>query len=216
MASLEDYPFRHDGILYCFKTQPELDTFKSQKSESNPKGLKVFKDVELIEAIIPGSKNQVNSALVDDHVLDFKGIREQYEKWKSGANAELNGQPLTSFDDLTGAQVKSLEANGFKTVEALAEMDDSLLPILGPTGRTLRDKARAIVGFSTDEGVKVLKAENASMAKQLEEMRAQIAALAQGGAPKAPASEAKSKPGKNAKAAEPRDPLDPFGTEQAA
>lgn len=215
MASLEDYPFRHDGILYCFKMQPELATFASLKSESNPKGLKVYKDVELLEAIIPGSKNQVNSCLVDDHVLDFKGIREHYEKWKSGAGAELNGQPLSTFDDLTGAQAKSLEANGFKTVEALAEMDDSLLPILGPNGRTLRDKARAMVGFSTDEGVKALKAENASMAKQLEEMRAQIAALAQGGAQaptEAPASEAKGK--KKAKAE--RDLHDPFGTEQAA
>lgn len=215
MASLEDYPFRHDGILYCFKVQPELSTFLSQKSDSNPKGLKVYKDVELLEAIIPGSKNQVNSCLVDDHILDFKGIREHYEKWKSGANAELNGQPLSTFDDLTGAQVKSLEANGFKTIEALAEMDDSLLPILGPTGRTLRDKARAMVGFTQDAGVKALKAENASMAKQLEEMRAQIAALAQGGGTEAPASEAKQKSGKKAKA-EPRDPLDPFGTEQAA
>jgi hypothetical protein len=215
MASLEDYPFRHDGILYCFKMQPELATFLSQKSDSNPKGLKVFKDVELLEAIIPGSKNQVNSSLVDDHILDSKGIREHYEKWKSGAGAGLNGQPLSTFDDLTGAQVKSLEANGFNTVEALAEMDDSLLPILGPNGRTLRDKARAMIGFSTDEGVKALKAENASMAKQLEEMRAQIAALAQGGVPKAPATEPKGKAGKNAKA-EARDPLDPFGTEQAA
>lgn len=216
MASLEDYPFRHDGILYCFKMQPELATYLSQKSPTNPKGLKVFKDVELLEAIIPGSKNQVNSSLVDDHILDSKGIREHYEKWKSGAGAILNGQPLSTFDDLTGAQVKSLEANGFNTVEALAEMDDSLLPILGPNGRTLRDKARAMIGFSTDEGVKALKAENASMAKQLEEMRAQIAALAQGGAQppaEAPAGDTKRK-GKQAKAE--RDPLDPFGTEQAA
>ena len=210
MAKLEDYPFRHDGILYCFKIEAELHGFASQKSPSNPTGRKIFKDVEIIEAIIPGSKNQLNSALVDDHILDTKGIRDHYEKWKSGAGAELNGQPISSFEDLTVGQVKSLEANGFKTIEALAEMDDSLLNILGPTGRTLRDKARAVVGFTTDAGVKALQAENDSMRKQMDEMRAQIAALGQGPAPEA---KAKAKPGPKPKDG---NPTDPFGTEQAA
>lgn len=212
MAKLEDFPFRHDGILYCFKMEAELHGFASQKSETNPTGRKIFKDVEMIEAIIPGSKNQVNSALVDDHVLDSKGIREQYEKWKSGANAELNGQPISNFEDLTMGQIKSLEANGFKTIEALAELDDSLLNILGPLGRTLRDKARAMVGFSSDAGVKAMQAENESMKQQMAEMRAQIAALA---GPAEPEAKMRAKPGPKPKA-KPEDAQDPFGTEEAA
>lgn len=198
MARLEDFQFRHDGMIHTFKLEATEAKFQSSVQKR-----KVYVDQECLEILIPGSKNQVNFCAVDDDLLDRKGIREFYDKWKSGDKAGQHGTPIAHFDELSPGQIKSLESNAIKTIEAFAEMDDSLLTLVGPEGRTLRDKARVIVGFSEDEGVKRLQASNEMLTKEMADLRALVAQL----------QAAKPEPkGKGKKA----DPMDPFGTEQAA
>jgi hypothetical protein len=206
MAKLEDFPFRHDGIFFCLTM--EAQEWPAETARLG--GSKIFKDVEVLNALIPGSKNQANSDLVTQDLIDRKGIREFYNKWKSGVSTNMEGRPLRDLDELTGGQIKTLEAANIRSLEAVAELDDSLLSILGPQGRALRDKARVKIGFTADEGVKALRAENAALNAQMEEMRKQIAALA---SPVVAVEEAE--PVKSRKPKAVKDPHEPFATETA-
>lgn len=190
--ALQPYGFRHDGVIYEFNCEPQED-----EAVSRALGRKVFKDVEVLNATIPGSKNQSNSDLVTDDLIERKGIRAHYEAWKAGERSGITGAPLQNLGGLSPAQIKSLTANGFPTIEAFAEMDDALLNLLGPNGRSLRDAARAMTGFNEDPALaatnKKLIEDNAALnaradaqASQLEELREQLKALqsAKGGEPK--------------------------------
>lgn len=203
MPRIDDYTFRHDGVIYTFAIEAQPATY-----ESKVQGRKVFKDVEILNATVPsayGVPKQANSDVVTEDLLWRKDAQsggeggtlfsDHYAKWKQGITASASGLPVSQFEEFSAAQVKTLEASKIDTVEAFIETDDGLLSkLIGPSFRQLRDKARERIGFSVDPGVKAVRAENVKMkddlelariqmesqGSQLEEMRRQIAALSGG------------------------------------
>lgn len=188
MARLEDFSFRHDGCIFTFSTIPELAEYASKVE-----GRKIFKDTEVLRIRVPslGTVKQENCDEVTPDRLQFYGIEAEYEKWKAGAKSVPKGAPLSELD-LSPATIKTLEAAGILTVEALIETDGNLLSkAIGPTWRDVVEAAKGVVGFTVDPGVKKIREDNVRMADELEILRQQIAQLsAKGGS---------DKPGKAAK-----------------
>jgi len=183
--ALEPYGFRHNGVIYEFCVEAQENDAQTRLT-----GRKTFKDVEVLNATIPGSKNQANSDLVTPDLIERKGLEEHYNRWKAGEAAQMKGQPLQNLPGLSPAQIKSLVANGFPTLETLAEMDDALLSLLGEHGRALRDKARALTGFHEDPGILAMNkrlmddmasanAKNEALENQMAALKAQIEAMQQ-------------------------------------
>lgn len=180
MARLEDFSFRHDGCIFTFSILPELAEYASKVE-----GRKVFKDTEVLRIRVPslGTVKQENCDEVTPDRLQFYGIESEYEKWKAGEKAMPKGAPLSELDTLSLGTIKTLEAAGVLTVEALIETDGALLSkAIGPTWREVVETAKGIVGFTVDPGVKVIREENLKMKDELQIMREQIAQLtAKGG-----------------------------------
>lgn len=176
MARLDDYSFRHDGCIYTFAIMPELAEFKSKLE-----GRKVFKDTEVLRIRIPsphGIPKQENCDEVTEDLLQRYGIEGEYANWKAGERAVMKGAPLTELEDLSQAQIKTLEASGVPTCEALIEVDGALLSkVIGPTWRDLVEKAKVVTGFTVDEGVKALRADNATMKDELDALKIKMADL---------------------------------------
>lgn len=176
MSRLEPYSFRHDGCIYTFELVAELASHASAVE-----GRKVFKDVERLRIRIPspfGIPKQENCDEITEDLLDRKGLHDEYAKWRSGEKAVPKGMPITDFEEISAAVAKTLEASGVPTVEAFIETDGALLSkVVGPTWRELVEVAKALVGFTVDEGVKKLREDNVTMKSELENMRLQIAAL---------------------------------------
>jgi hypothetical protein len=175
MSRLEDYHFRKDGVLFSFTIEAQPSPYKSKIQ-----GRKVFDDVEVLNAVIPLSKNQANSTLVTPDLLERKGLEEEYAKWKAGEASAQKGTPITAFEALSPGLAKSLDAAGITTIEAFAEVDDgglTALASLGPQIRGLRDKARLAVGYTDDAAVRALQEERTKMREEMETMKRELETL---------------------------------------
>lgn len=182
MARLDDYAFRHDGVIYTFSIEAQESPY-----ESKVQGRKVFKDVEILNALIPsaGAPKQSNSDLVTPDLLWRKGIEAEYEKWKAGARPDSGGTPVSTFEMLSKGQIKTLEASNIFTLEQFIDTaGDILSKMVGPEWRNMVEKAKQITGHSADPGVRAVREENVKMKDEMEILRQQIAALTESRAEK--------------------------------
>ena len=85
------------------------------------------------------------------------------------------GTPLQLYPKLDVAMVASLKANNVHSLEALVAVPDAQLHMLGPNGRGIRDGAAEFL--TALKGKTEAQAENAQLRKEMEELRAQMAAL---------------------------------------
>ena len=91
--------------------------------ESVQAGRPIYRDEEIIEIMIPGSKNTIAN-LVDDNYR--RRFAKQYAHFKAGREIKEQGTPLSALVWLTPAQIMELNAVNCYTVEQLAAMSDQL------------------------------------------------------------------------------------------
>ena len=73
-------------------------------------------------------------------------IKAHYEQWKAGQDIPLDGTPLGSWSMLSRRQVEVLREMGYRTVEDLAAIEDSMLSrVRLPDPRIIRDRARQML-----------------------------------------------------------------------
>lgn len=185
---IPEHAFRKDGILYKFS----VIASEVLPNPNGPRKLKRFVDEEVLTWVIPMDIRTEGSAAISDWLLDTKGIREEYDRWKDGLGSAIGGTRLTEWDEISPAIVAGLEAAKIYTVEQLADVDDGLLSAIGQNMRPLRDKARAFVAVRSDgadlagiiESNSKLAADNADMQAKLEALMKEMEEMKAAKAPK--------------------------------
>ena len=167
-----------------FFIKPRQDPVLTEKE-----GRPIFKEIEYIQVITPGDRNQVVIRPVAP--LDHVRFGQQYDHWKKTQNNDLIiGTPLEAWNMLSLAQIEEYRYFGVRTIEHMAELrDDVASKITGAI--TLKQKAAAFLALMKEEApmkkvqaeldkrdneIETLKVAIAEQAKQLKKLMAKKAA----------------------------------------
>ena len=142
------------------------------KKASEAAGHPIFVDVEYVQIMSPGG----SKCVPDVRVLDKHRRRwsKQYEAFKEGREAPLEGFPLAEWPQATQGIVDTLLHIHIRTVEELAAATDDGLMQLGPTFVNLKYKATDFLksARSADAKVNALREQNEVLMKRLEALEA--------------------------------------------
>lgn len=195
-------------------------------------GRPIFDDVTYCEVISPGSRDShpvfelrrkfaeqsgITAPRYSAKYAELKQYVDDFDKGEE-ASKDLTGTPLTEWPVMTRSMVASLRAQHIFTVDALANLPDEKLSVVGPDGRTWRETARAFIEAASDGAAvgkaiaenEKLKADSEDKDRQIAELAARIQALEadKAATPAAPAAETTSTPVKPPKAATGNPPAD--------
>jgi hypothetical protein len=172
---------------------------------SEREGRAIFDEVIFVEVISPGSKGstpvfeveRVFAAEAAQYNLpktrknakyeQYVDIIEGFKRTEGGENPDgsMAGTPLSEWPALSRSMVASMREARIFTVEALANVPDEKLRVMGPGGRAWRDKALAFLDSSKD-GAYASKlatdlenalADGADKDRQIAELSARMTAL---------------------------------------
>lgn len=165
-------------------------------------GRPIFDEVTYIEVISPGSGNstpifEAIRVLAPEAKADKPKYGMKYDEYKKyildfeaseNHDASLTGTPLSQWAEMTRTMVASLKVGKIFTVDALAALPDSKLTVVGPDGRTWREKAKAYIenaksnAYATEIAAQLerQKADNAMLQDQIKALAAQVEALQSG------------------------------------
>lgn len=126
---------------------------------SEQHGRAIFDEVVYVEVISPGSRDSTPTfecvrvfAPEMNHpapkygqkYAEYKSFIEDFAKSEEN-DASLSGTPLSQWPEMTRTMVAALKAQNIFTVDALAQLPDTKLHVVGPDGRTWREKAKAYI-----------------------------------------------------------------------
>lgn len=138
------------------------------KTESLKQGHPVHKEVEWVDLIIAGDKNNKPSMRVtEEHKMRF---REEYQAFKDGVEAPLNGTDIREWNSITRSRAEDLVKMGIRTVEDLAGAPDNAIQRIGMGAREIVKKAQLFIGNKDELGE--TKAQLAQLQKQVAELLA--------------------------------------------
>ena len=126
---------------------------------SEQEGRPIFDEVIYCEVIAPGSRDSspVFELTRDFHKLmnhpdrmfgpKFPELREFVERFEKdeAIDISLSGTPLSQWSEMPRTMVSALKAQSIFTVDALAELPDTKLGLVGPDGRSWKMKAQAYI-----------------------------------------------------------------------
>lgn len=145
------------------------------EAESRASGMAKFKDIEMIEVLIPGSRDNVHRKVKEEDKIRFK---RQYDAFKESNSNQLQGTALSQFPFISASQRKELEYLNIFTGEQLVNMPDGNIDKIGIGGRELIKKVKAFMDMAQDTAVAVALAEkNERLEREMELMKEQIAIL---------------------------------------
>jgi hypothetical protein len=148
------------GVTPFFK----LMAFKDER-ESIKAGRPIFRDLEVVEIRVAGSKdngvyrsNDYSHWEVDEETGEQRQLTfaerwpRQYNQFKEKQQQTKSGTPLDYVPFLTDSKRAELRALNIYTIEALAEVDGQPLKNLGIGGRDLKNKAIEYLASSSHNG----------------------------------------------------------------
>jgi hypothetical protein len=178
---------------------------------SEREGRAIFDEVTYVEVISPGSAQstpvfELRREFAPEFAESINGGKplfgikyDEYKKFvkdfdeNEERDASLAGTPLSQWSEMSRTMAASLRAQNVFTVEGLAELPDTRLNIVGPDGRTWREKAKAYIenakgsAYATKIAADLERerADHADTRAQLQALAAKVASLeaAQGGKP---------------------------------
>ena len=161
---------------------------------SAAEGRAVFKDHEYIVLLID-DKTQIPLRWDEAPPYVKEEYRKNYESWKAGEEAPLEGTSLRDWPAISKAQAEEMWQLGIRTLEDLIAAPDPLLDRAGSGARALQGKARAWLDTAADTGkvaeeVKALRDENAALRAEIADLKQLVKAPA---ARKAPAKKSTAK-----------------------
>ncbi len=130
--------------------------------------------------VAPANQGSIQDKATGRRLTYIDRFPEHYAAFKRGQTDYIgDGTPLSELPFLTEAKRKELQALNIHTAESLAQLDGAPLQRLGMGGRELKNKAQAYMDRANGSaGVTKLASENAALKEQLENMQAQMNALA--------------------------------------
>lgn len=114
----------------------------------------------------------------------YEGYVQAYERWKTGQEIPLNGEPIKGWGVISPAQQANLIAINILTVEDLAAVNDEGCRRIGMGAAELRDKAKAWLSQMADKGPltqenAMLKGENIALKGENESLKARVKELSE-------------------------------------
>jgi len=163
-----------DNLLVKFY----LDTVQDDAA-SQEQGRPIFKEVEMIDIRVPGSRNNVVRIARES---DKERFPRHYAAFKNRTSMEgIEGTPLAEWPVITRSRVEELAFLNIKTVEQLANMPDSnAQQVMGFYG--LKQKANE--WLEKANGIEALQAKLAERDRQMEALMARLEALENKPAPR--------------------------------
>lgn len=155
MNILTDPQYRtQDGSALRIWRDTAQNNFLSERE-----GRPIFDEVIYAEVISPGSRDSTPTFELErifakemgrdapKYGAKYNELREFVEHFKRDEkqNPTLSGTPLDQWPEMNRSLIAQLRAQGVFTVDALAELSDTKLLIVGPDGRAWREKAKAYV-----------------------------------------------------------------------
>lgn len=158
-------------------------------------GRKVFKDVDYVILLRPGTKDAFEAVATDwlencDKQANqdppqwpvewVNGHRKMYEQWKAGQEVTPLGFPIRQWGMVSKAQIENLVMARIMTVEDLASANDQTLTSIGLGGRKLKDDAIAWMeanNGSSGTELAALRAENSDLKQTLGRQNEKLAEL---------------------------------------
>lgn len=152
------------------------------EAKSNEANRPIFDEVEYVEILTPGAKNQVFCGPVRQS--DRERFEPIYKRFKERGESIQEGTPLSEWSHISNGIAEELKHFKCFTVEQLAALSDTSLQGLGTGYTALREKARAYLAQAKDGGtaerqaaqiaqilaeMEVLKAKNAELEMALKE-----------------------------------------------
>lgn len=123
---------------------------KKNQAKSEEAGRPIVEDVEYIEIMQPGNKDNIYCQPATD--MDKSRFAQHYQMWKartSDDDPQLIGTPLAEWSGVTRSQAEELQFFNVRTVEQLANMADSntgnMMGLIG-----LKEKAKKYLASSAD------------------------------------------------------------------
>ncbi len=110
-------------------------------------------------------------------VPEWTVLKPYYDSWKAGEAAPVNGTPLAAWPGATPQLVKALNPANIRSIEDLAEMEDSSIVRIGMPGlREKQTQARAFLeAQKTISGVSgevvTLREKNESLSREVAELK---------------------------------------------
>ncbi len=148
-----------------------------RKAKLNPRrtqeeGRPIYEETDYIEIRAPGNKSNVPIRPATQ--MDKDRFPEHWRKYEARMDEpHLEGTPLEHWPAINRSQVEELRFFNIYTVEQLVEMPDSNAGrIMGV--RMLQNQAKAFLELASGEAIKAKDEQIASMAEQLETMKAQL------------------------------------------
>lgn len=168
-----------DRLAVRFFVKPARDDEKSQAE-----GRMVFKDVEYVQIMVPGDRDNILIRPAGEG--DKRRFGKQYDDWKRNNKEEsLVGTPLDLWGRLSLSQIEEFRYIGVRTVEQLAELNDNAM-LRMPGASELKRKAAAFVQAAKDEApmrhlqaeIEKRDAQDKARDAEMQAMKEQLAALA--------------------------------------
>ena len=188
--SVQIMPTEQHHFYVTFELRPVED-----RESSIATGMPSFKDVEFAVITMPGGGLVVDKEITPELLSEWKHGKNrkppspfalaEYNAWKEGREAPVQGTALSNWPGVTPAQLKMCLALTVRTVENLANADEDTLRRLGMGSRALKDKARAyLAAAETNKGSEALSAmmvKMEAMQETIDKQAAKLAALEDGG-----------------------------------
>lgn len=137
-----------------------------------------FKDTPFVRIMVPGDKTNIIEQPVREHHKQ-RFIREWLNFQSQNSDGQVIGTKLTDWNkdapnDFNDSQMAELQILKFQTVEQVATATDAQLQRIGMGAAGLRERARS---YLTRKNQSVSESELAKTRNELDELKAQMAAL---------------------------------------
>jgi len=187
--------FRGDNCYPVFHYKAVLMENASQEA-----GQPVYKDIEYVQIIVPGSrKSEVDRKVRDE---DKKRWPQEYAAWKAKQELPANGMPLEKWTLIAAspAMIETLRFHNVRTVEHLAGMTDSQVQECGRGVLKLREQAVEFLAQAKgNAGISKMAAEKDALEARVVKLERDLGAALKALEAEKAAREEEDPPAKNAK-----------------
>ena len=164
--------FADDRVYAQFYLHPKKD-----EAESLKQGRDIFEEVPYVKIMVPGDKDNIVVRPVRDQ--DKMRFPRQWQAFERQEEQPLIGTPLIEWAGINRGAVEELKYFGIRTVEDLANAPDShTQKFMGINA--LKQKAKDFIKQAADLApIEELRAENAALKGELENLRGMMQEMQQ-------------------------------------
>jgi hypothetical protein len=149
---------------------------KEDKKRSIEEGRPCFKDVEYVQIMIGGDKNNI----VDRKIRDEDKYRWPvlYQNFKNGIENSVDGTPVKEWTAISASRALELNALNIFTVEQLADLSDNAIQSIGMDGRSLVSRAKMFLASASDNAAsEKIAHENEKLKSEMDALKLQMSEL---------------------------------------